>query len=297
MNLARVLLTISFVEALFAATGLMAQSAKDASSYFPLQIGNRWSYSSHSTKLTLTIVDTARIQGRLYYQISNGDTSIPPLNRTWYRCSNDTVFVFVLVMRNDSSESPLYSLNAKVGDTLQLNPEYVCLYGAASIMAGKEDTVSTTSATHLKCYHFAYVKNCFDAGMLDSWLAQGIGVVKFSEDNIAGARTYTLDSSVILTSVNLSPEPVPESSYQLLDCYPNPFNHQTTLTFRVDEGSHVTLTIFDVLGRRIDQLVNEFENIGTYQVSWNAKETPSGSYFAVLTTNDFSTTRRLVLQK
>ena len=295
MNLARVLLTISIIEALCAATDLMAQSAKDAPSYFPLHIGNRWSYSSHSTKLTLSIVDTARIQGRLYYQMSNGDTSIPPSYGRWYRCSNDTVFVFV--MHNDSSESPLYSLNAKVGDTLQLNPGYVCLYGAASIMAGKEDTVSTTSATYFNCYHFTYVKNCFDAGMLDSWLAQGIGVVKFSEDNIAGARTYILDSSVILTSVDLSPQPVPESSYQLLDCYPNPFNHQTTLTFRVDVASHVTLTIFDVLGRRIDQLVNEFEKTGTYRVSWNAKETPSGSYFAVLTTNIFSTTRRLVLQK
>jgi hypothetical protein len=295
MKLGRVLLTISIIEALLASTGSMAQPTKTDSSYFPLRIGNRWSYSSHSTKLTLTIVDTARIQGRLYYQMSIGDTAIPPLYGTWYRCLNDTVFVFVI--HNDSSESPLYCLNAKVGDTLQMTPGYECLYGGASIMAGRDDTVSTASATYFKCCHFTYAKTCFDAGMIDSWLAQGIGVVRFREDNIAGARTYILDSSVILTSVAPSPERVPEPSYRLLDSYPNPFNLQTTLTYRIDEGSYVTLTIVDVLGRRIDQLVNEFDKPGTYQVSWNAKDMPSGSYFAVLRTNDISTTRRLVLEK
>ena len=291
----RILQTITIIAAFGGIADTMAQSVKSDTSYFPLQIGNQWSYSSNSSKLTIKILDTATINGHLYYDKSNGDTSIPMSYRSWYRCSNDTVFL--LVLPYNSVETPLYYLHANVGDTIPLLSGLECMYGLKSILVGKEDTISTPSGNYFHCYHFRYEKVCIDAGMNDTWLGPGIGVVKYKYDSFAGEGIYTLDSSVIPTSVNQAKNDIAVSSYLLLDCYPNPFNPQTTLTYKLDKGSHVSLEIFDLLGRKLVQLVDEFKGIGTYHVSWNAEEIPSGAYFAVLRANNFSITKKLVLQK
>jgi hypothetical protein len=57
------------------------------------------------------------------------------------------------------------------------------------------------------------------------------------------------------------------------------------------------LRIFNAIGEQIASLVNEYKTTGTYEVSWNAKDLPSGIYFYQLRTEGFVQTKKMILLK
>lgn len=81
------------------------------------------------------------------------------------------------------------------------------------------------------------------------------------------------------------------------DNYPNPFNPSTTIEYSIRQQSHVTVKIFDLLGREVAVLVNEKKDAGTYSVQWNASAMPSGIYFYKLEAGVFSNTKKLIVLK
>jgi hypothetical protein len=78
------------------------------------------------------------------------------------------------------------------------------------------------------------------------------------------------------------------SAYKLEQNYPNPFNPGTAISFRLSAISHVSLEIFDVLGRRIAVLVDEARPAGTHTARWDGSSMPSGVYFYRLTISEAS---------
>ena len=62
--------------------------------------------------------------------------------------------------------------------------------------------------------------------------------------------------------------------------YPNPFENQTTIRYQVDQAGPVRMAVYDMSGRRLEVLVNSFQEAGEYQVEWNASNYPAGIYFA-----------------
>lgn len=91
--------------------------------------------------------------------------------------------------------------------------------------------------------------------------------------------------------------PDPAVSFALAQNYPNPFNPETEIQFSVGRSSFVSLRVFDLLGREIATLVNEFKAVGIYTVSWSAAGFPSGIYFCRLSTGRTLQTRKMVLIK
>jgi uncharacterized Ntn-hydrolase superfamily protein len=77
--------------------------------------------------------------------------------------------------------------------------------------------------------------------------------------------------------------------------YPNPFNPSTTIEFRLAHAGHVTLRVFDQLGREIATLVNEEKDAGTHMVLWRAEALSAGVYFCRLEAGGSVQTRKLVL--
>jgi hypothetical protein len=67
--------------------------------------------------------------------------------------------------------------------------------------------------------------------------------------------------------------------YQLSQNYPNPFNPATKIKYALPYGSNVTLKVYDILGREVISLVNEFKDAGSYIVEFNGKNYASGVYF------------------
>lgn len=81
--------------------------------------------------------------------------------------------------------------------------------------------------------------------------------------------------------------------------YPNPFNPSTTIPYEVNRASDVTVTIYDILGREVVQLVNKFHSPGSYKATWNAASgTSSGIYFYQLKSGNYrSQMMKMVLVK
>ncbi|MFZ4620337.1 MAG: aryl-sulfate sulfotransferase [Bacteroidota bacterium] len=83
----------------------------------------------------------------------------------------------------------------------------------------------------------------------------------------------------------------------LRDNFPNPFNPSTTIEYSLAQRSNVTVRIFDLLGRELSVLVNEWQMEGEYTVSWDASGFSSGMYFYTLQTGTHLITKRMLLLK
>jgi hypothetical protein len=71
----------------------------------------------------------------------------------------------------------------------------------------------------------------------------------------------------------------------LMQNYPNPCSSQTTFKYRLTDNAPVTLSIYDIHGRLIAILVDEFKPAGTYEVTWSAENVNNGYYIATLSSN------------
>ncbi len=86
-------------------------------------------------------------------------------------------------------------------------------------------------------------------------------------------------------------------NYELSQNYPNPFNPSTTIRFSVPESSFTNLTIFNSLGEKIEELVNEVKEPGVHSIQFNAQDLSSGTYIYRIITNDYVQTKKMVLLK
>jgi hypothetical protein len=90
------------------------------------------------------------------------------------------------------------------------------------------------------------------------------------------------------------------SEFRLYQNYPNPFNPVTKIKFdvpSVETHCHASLQIYDMLGREVATLVNQELKPGTYEVEWDAANYPSGTYYYKLTSGDYTETKKMVLLK
>ncbi|RPI19420.1 MAG: T9SS C-terminal target domain-containing protein [Ignavibacteriae bacterium] len=87
------------------------------------------------------------------------------------------------------------------------------------------------------------------------------------------------------------------TKFSLSQNYPNPFNPTTNIEFSIPQNSLVVLKIFDVIGREIKTLVNEYLSPGTYKVEFDALSYPSGVYYYRIISENYSETKKLILLK
>lgn len=88
--------------------------------------------------------------------------------------------------------------------------------------------------------------------------------------------------------------------FALYQNYPNPFNPSTIIEYQLPQNSFVSLVLYDVSGREVKQLVNEFKNKGAYSFNLNSEITgklSTGTYFYKLTAGQYTDTRKLILIK
>jgi len=99
-----------------------------------------------------------------------------------------------------------------------------------------------------------------------------------------------------VVAVDYPKDNMPEE-YKLSQNYPNPFNPSTTIEYTVPEYSNVTITIYDALGKQIEQLYSGEKAAGTYSLQWNASSYSSGIYFYRLSTEKFVQVKKMLLLK
>lgn len=103
--------------------------------------------------------------------------------------------------------------------------------------------------------------------------------------------------SLFLTKRNIVPQ-----EFVLHQNYPNPFNPVTSLSYDLPERSQVTLTVYDLMGREVSQLVNTTQEAGFRSVMWNAtdsfgKPVSAGVYLYQMRASEFVQTRKMILLK
>lgn len=92
--------------------------------------------------------------------------------------------------------------------------------------------------------------------------------------------------------------PIP-TAYSLTQNYPNPFNPSTTIEYTIPKAEHVTLKVFDVLGREVATLVNEYKQAGRYNSQFSIRnfQLSSGVYFYRLQAGSYSTSKKMIIIK
>ncbi len=99
----------------------------------------------------------------------------------------------------------------------------------------------------------------------------------------------------MITGINHSSAPSAPQSYQLAQNYPNPFNPTTIIRFSVEKPGFVSLRVYDMLGRQVKTLVNNVEQSGTYDVTFDGTGLASGVYLYRLEAGTCSAIKKLVL--
>lgn len=84
---------------------------------------------------------------------------------------------------------------------------------------------------------------------------------------------------------------------EISSVYPNPFNPTTSINVTLPVSGYITLSVYDVTGREITQLVNETKSAGSYTFSWDATAFSSGLYFVKLQSDGHHQTRAITLLK
>jgi hypothetical protein len=87
------------------------------------------------------------------------------------------------------------------------------------------------------------------------------------------------------------------STYNLSQNYPNPFNPSTKINYNIGEPGLVQLRVYNVLGVEVATIVNEQQNAGNYTIDFDASRFSTGVYFYSLTVNNFTQTRKMIVEK
>ena len=185
---------------------------------------------------------------------------------------------------------------------IYLNEQLVYNYTGTRIFAGTDWYKDTSTILNLKAginkllvkayqstgtYNFSLnICEPADLGSTPAYRGNRVAGLKFTNES---GPTYVSNKN-----------PQIRASFELYNCYPNPFNPVTTIRYTVpDVGTRhaVSLRVFDLLGREVATLVDEQKQAGTFSVPWDASKFASGIYFYKLTAEKYSQTKKMVLIK
>jgi photosystem II stability/assembly factor-like uncharacterized protein len=127
-----------------------------------------------------------------------------------------------------------------------------------------------------------------DYSFVDKNLQSGIYNYRLNQIDFDGTQEVVGELTINLT--------LPEQ-FALEQNYPNPFNPSTTISWQSPVGSWQTLKIYDLLGREVVTLVDEYKPAGSYEVEFDARGLSSGVYLYTLQAGSFTNTKKLILMK
>ena len=124
---------------------------------------------------------------------------------------------------------------------------------------------------------------------IDKGLASGIYNYRIKQVDFDGSYNY----------YNLKEEiqiDVPKS-YALSQNYPNPFNPTTKIKYSVPADGFVNIAVYNLLGKKVTELVNSIQNAGSYEVTFDASKLASGMYIYRMEAGDFVSIKKMMILK
>ncbi len=139
------------------------------------------------------------------------------------------------------------------------------------------------------------IEDPYTPSFVTSYPAQGNDVA------VAGEYIYVAEGNA-LTILRFSTTAVDDIgeiplAFSIAPNYPNPFNATTIIRYALLRASDVTIEIYDILGRKVETLIQGEQQAGNHQVVWDAEGQSSGIYFYRIQAGDYAETRKMVLLK
>lgn len=267
----------------------------DWNDYYPLHIGDVWKYKYYGSVTDdlerFQIVKDTLINDTLKYFVkifeSNSFNEIKTGRKSIERLANSGYLLNWI----DEKEVPVFKFSKCVGDTFHYFHDYYWL------LAEKEFDNNFT-------LHYLLIPDFVNA---NEYYEKDIGLIESTGEllgsyligaNIEGKIWGDTTSITKIEKTDALP-----NEFILKQNYPNPFNPSTTIEFSLPYSGNVTLEIFDILGRKINTLVNEYLSYGSYKIAWkgnsdNNQMLTSGVYLYKLNfNNDNLLIKKMILIK
>jgi hypothetical protein len=288
----------------------------DAARYMPLQVGNVWVYNCTSYGMACNcsmiyrykVISSVNKNGKIYFIFQVNSFS----GNCWNGCMSASIYDSLRVdlitgnvykysapgCLNSPLEKLQDSLNARLDDTVKNDCgvsqyKYIC-YDTSNIML-------FGNSVKTKGFH----ETQFETGYGRKY-AEGFGIISSGYGSIICTNNSLLKGCIIngilygdtstFVGINQISTEAP-NNHTLTQNYPNPFNPSTIIKFQIPKSGFVNLTVFDVLGKEVQTLVNQQLSPGTYSVDFDGSTLPSGIYYYRLESGSFTETKKMVLIK
>jgi len=274
----------------------------DYSEYFPLAPGNTWQYfewniDGNDRYVMSTVTgDTIMPCGIRYYTMQwNPSSSISRSNFRYIRYDS-LAKVFCTYIESEAKDTILFNLN--FGDSVYFGEFYL----------GDLHMIETgySQVGRISNYFTDYIRNeyLFCGELRFYILSKGIGLSHMSsayrwpiyDDGLVAAKINGIIYGSLRHINNVNTD-LNINTYFLDQNYPNPFNSVTKISYRLRELSDVNISIFDICGRMIINLIDEVREKGEYNFVWDAKALQSGIYMIKMEANNFCSVKKCVLVK
>ena len=143
----------------------------------------------------------------------------------------------------------------------------------------------------------------YDNTLPTTGMCEPSDVPSFKIYSISNGKTYDLSNSSFPAWSDLSThlietidDSIPEK-FNMAPAYPNPFNPLTHIEYSIPTSSMVQITIYDLIGRKLENLVNEKKEPGYYHVEWDASSISSGVYLVQMEADGNQFNQKIVLIK
>jgi hypothetical protein len=280
----------------------------DSSVNFPLHKGDFYTYrlvsvgvswkninkynifSDDTSYFQAKVIDTISKSGKKYFICKNF-----PLVGIIYNCylRNDSLHKCLLMYDSTSStcnyEIKFYYLgmNPDTSGYCPLNFSQSITFGTVTYFGMQtiyKSYYSSFQGSPMTKYFINYIAKNFGTYYMhynELWLSGMHGVQYDKYYYLLGAKINGIvygDTTLPITEV-INIYSGKTNKFELFQNYPNPFNPATKIKYQIEKNSFVSIKVYDILGREIENLVNERQNAGTYEVSFDGSNLPSGIYF------------------
>lgn len=136
-------------------------------------------------------------------------------------------------------------------------------------------------------------------GNMGSSPTNGAWILEITDD-ASGDTGVLLGWGIRLNGAVTAIEPVTNvipQKFELYQNYPNPFNPVTKIKFDLPQSSNVRIAVYDILGREVKTLINEYTKAGQYEVPFDGSNIASGTYFFRIEAGDFTDVKKMILVK
>jgi photosystem II stability/assembly factor-like uncharacterized protein len=229
-------------------------------------LGNNWTHYNEVTQNELTSISFANE------------------NTGWFAGMNGTMFKYKI----DIVPVELISFNANIDkDQVQLN------WQTATEINNYGFEIERYSVSE-EWINIGFVEGHGNSSSPNSYIYSDRNIV---DQNNLKYRLKQLDFNGNYKYSNEIEVEIFPGEFNLEQNYPNPFNPSTKIKYSVRQPSSVTIKVFNVVGAEIETLVNEEMPAGSFEITWNAVNLPSGVYFYQFKAGSFIDTKKMVLSK